>query len=113
MEIMSKIVDNAPLVDIEAAFDKVVHGNGMGERAREIIWDALDAFQSAPDRTIIQVELVAKVGIGVNSILGWVSLRVAELLGDSHPPKLALTNCKTINGKMVLTLKESVAKALA
>jgi hypothetical protein len=110
--IMSKIVDNAPLVDIKAAFDEVVHGYGMGDRAREIIRDALSAFHSAPDRTLFQDELVAKVGSGVNSILGWVSLHVAEILGDAHPPKFALTNYKTINGKKILTLKESVAKAL-
>ena len=115
MEMMSKIVDNAPSVAIKAAFHEVIHRKGMGDHARKIIWCTLKAFQSAPDWTLSRDELVAKCGTGFYSIFGWVSKHVAIRLGESEPhPKNnpGLANWKMINGKPIFTLKESVAKAL-
>jgi hypothetical protein len=105
---MANIVDDSAPYLIASAIRKV--GKTPGLRVKpgmEVLWRLFEA----PDHALPRTELSKQFQVDLH--FGWLCRRIAELLGDPSPGKLALVDISTgRDGTDVLTLKPPVVAAL-
>jgi hypothetical protein len=107
---MGDAIDSSAPAEIYSAIQKV---NSTPGESTKLGLKALWWLRNAPNHTLSHDELMAR-SRGIQLHLGWICQRVAERLGVEEPQEYALCDkSRAPDGKLLLTLKPSVVKAMS